>query len=881
MLPRSLLTRCPCLRLVSCRVRLCSFYIGSSTVVPRRDYGGIQHTPVRRAFPLTSHHHHNGNNSGSSSSHGGAAAGHRGRSSAVQDTDEAVTKIRNIGIVAHIDAGKTTTTERMLFYAGVTKRIGDVDSGTTTTDFMKEEADRGITIQSAAVSLQWRQHDINLIDTPGHIDFTVEVERAMRVVDGVVALFDASAGVQAQSYTVLQQSRKFHVPLLAFLNKMDKYNADFAMSVASIREKLQVEPLLLQVPLHDEDGSFAGVVDVIEQTACRFGGESGSEVQCTPLDNVAASAPSDQRQQSGDAARAVDHELLHVARSMRKARHDLVTQLTSIDDALSERFIELLDATDGDEAEAERRLPASALRAAVRRCVVQPSRGRQPLIPVLCGASRRDQGVQPLLDAVTYYLPSPTDRHLTGLTRDGLPVPLPPASAAPTVSTVALAFKVMHTLHPGKGQRLPLVFLRVYSGKITPRMQLENHSRGKHEVVEKLYVMHANQPVEVPYLAAGQIGAAFLVHTYTGDTLFAHPSLHVLQAKQHVKRGDVKEEVYTLEGIDAPPAVISFSIEAATRNQVELLKNALAELTREDPSLRVSENEQGTMVVSGMGELHLEIMMSRLTNEYQVKCRLLRAIIEYRETLRATQTTEKHVGLYNELPYAECSLELRPLLEDGERCGSGDFCRFRIDDALVESYLASSSQQRGGGSNGASSNARTSDVRNAKEELRVIALAFQSAVEACMRLGPFAGLPMHGVEVVLTGFRKTAGSQLQEKALSSVARAVVLDVLRATRKDDLALLEPMMEVEVHLSEPTYIGNVVSSLNEHKAVTVDVQEDGRSVKAIVAMRNTLRYTMELRKAVKGHANLFMKLHHYQVLEEKTVIARVLKNLGIVE
>ncbi|KAG5499939.1 hypothetical protein GH5_04078 [Leishmania sp. Ghana 2012 LV757] len=791
---------------------------------------------------------------------------------AVGEADATVRKVRNIGIVAHIDAGKTTTTERMLFYAGVTKRVGDVDSGTTTTDFMKEEADRGITIQSAAVSLRWRDHSINLIDTPGHVDFTVEVERAMRVVDGVVALFDASAGVQAQSYMVLQQSRKYQAPLLAFLNKMDKYNADFSLSVNSIRTKLQLEPLLLQIPLHAEDGSFAGVVDVVEQVACRFAGDHGFQVRRTDLSNLSASPMSE-----GDGGSATYHELAHLVRSMRKARHDLVTQLTAADDALSEALIEQLDATDGDEAEAERRLSTAALRAAVRRSVLHPPRDRPPLIPVLCGASRRDQGVQPLLDAVTYYLPSPSDRQLTGLTKGGIPVPLPPASASPTVPTVALAFKVMHMVHPGKGQRLPLVFVRVYSGKIIPCMRLDNNSRQKSEVIDKLYVMHANQPVEVPHLEAGQIGAAFLTHTYTGDTLFSQPSQHLLQAKQHVRRGDVKEEVHTLEGISAPPAVISFSIEAATRNQVELLKNALAELSREDPSLRVRENEQGTVVVSGMGELHLEIIMSRLANEYQVKCRLLRAIIEYRETIRATQSVERHLCLLNDLPYAECSLELRPLLQNGEHCDPKDQCRFRIDSAFEEEFLSVERQRQGGGF---SSRVRMTDVRSAKEELRILAVSFQSAMEACMRLGPLAGLPMHGVEVVLTYFRKTAGSQLQEKSLSHVARSALLSVLKATRKGDLALLEPMMEVEVHLPDPTYIGNVVSSLNEHHALTVDLQEDGRSVTAVVAMRNSIRYTMELRKAVKGHANMFVKLHNYRVVEEKAVLTRILKNLGIV-
>lgn len=776
----------------------------------------------------------------------------------------AVDRIRNIGIVAHIDAGKTTTTERMLFYAGVLRRVGDVDSGTTTTDFMKEEADRGITIQSAAVSLRWKDAAINLIDTPGHVDFTVEVERAMRVVDGVVALFDASAGVQAQSYTVLQQSQKFDIPVLAFLNKMDKYNADFDMSVSSIRTKLQVEPLVLQLPYRGEDGSFIGVVDVVEQKAFRFLGDHGSTVD------------------SVDLATTTDPEFQYILRLMRAARHELITHLTGRDDVLSEQLIEQLDATDGDEEAAELQLPASALHGAVRRCLLKPSKSQIPVVPVLCGASRRDQGVQPLLDAVNAYLPSPLDRQLHGFSRDGLPVPLPPPSAEPTVPTVALAFKVIHAMHPTKGQRLPLVFLRVYSGRLVPRMSVQNRSRDRSEMVEKLYVMHANEPVEVPHLRAGEIGAVFLPHTFTGDTLFALPSHHLLQAKQQLKTGEAKEEVYTLEGIDTPPAVLSYSVEAATRNQIELLRNALAELTREDPSLRVSESDQGAVIVSGMGELHLEIVMSRLANEHHVKCRFLRAIIEYRETVRELHCAEKLTVMLNELPYAECSLALRPLLEDGVQCSAQARCRFLIDKDFVELYKAS---QAGGGQGGSSAGAprgsRLNDVRNAVEDLRVITSCFEAAVETCMRLGPLAGLPMHGFEVVLTSFRKIAGSPLQEKTLQGVARDAVLQLLKSTRKSNLALLEPMMVVEVSLSEPSYAGSVVSSLNEHRALTIDVSEDGRTLRAVVAMRNTLRYSMELRKAVKGHANSSMHLHHFQVIEDKAVIARILKNLGITE
>ncbi|ESL10360.1 elongation factor G2-like protein [Trypanosoma rangeli SC58] len=396
-----------------------------------------------------------------------------------------ILRMRNIGVVAHIDAGKTTTTERMLFYAGVLKRVGDVDSGTTTTDFMKEEMERGITIQSAAVTFQWRNHSIHLIDTPGHVDFTVEVERAMRVVDGVVALFDASAGVQAQSYTVLRQSRKFGIPVIGFLNKMDKYNADFKMSVETIRRKLEVEPLLLQLPLLYEDGSFEGVIDLVEMQACRFGGNHGVDVMKQDL-------------------RLPGFEPAHLLQAAVVARHELISTLTTLDDPLSDAVIALLDQTDGDEQKAEELLPCDQLRAAIRRQTLRQGVLR-PVMPLLCGASRRNQGVQPLLDAVADYLPSPLDRPLTGYARDGEVVPLPPVSAAPSAPVVALAFKVTHATSP-KGRRQPLVFFRVYSGKITPRMTLVNNNCNRHESPEKLYVMHANHQVEVPHLVAGEIG---------------------------------------------------------------------------------------------------------------------------------------------------------------------------------------------------------------------------------------------------------------------------------------------------------------------------------------------------------------------------------------
>ncbi|EKG06244.1 elongation factor G2-like protein, putative [Trypanosoma cruzi] len=763
--------------------------------------------------------------------------------------ESSIARMRNIGVVAHIDAGKTTTTERMLFYAGALKRIGDVDSGTTTTDFMKEEMERGITIQSAAVSFFWRNHSIHLIDTPGHVDFIVEVERAMRVVDGVVALFDASAGVQAQSYTVLRQSRKFGIPVIGFLNKMDKYNADFKKSVESIRDKLEVEPLLLQIPLQSEDGAFEGVIDIVEMTACRFGGTHGLDVEVKDL-------------------RLLDSEPVHIVQAALIARHELISTLTKLDDPLSDAVIALLDQTDGDEKRAEDLIPSDLLRAAIRRQTLRQGVPR-PAVPLLCGASRRDQGVQPLLDAITYYLPSPRDRPLTGYARDGKIVPLPPATSAPSVPVVALAFKVTHATSP-KGRRQPLVFFRVYSGKITPNMTLVNNNCNRHENLEKLYVIHANRQLEVPHLVAGEIGAAFMQSTKTGATLFRAPQ------QVHLDADHTKNEIFTLEGIQPPPPVISFSVEAATKQQIPLLEAALQELSFEDPSLCVHKNDFGQMVLSGMGELHLEIVMSRLEHDYKLKCRLLRAIVEYREVVLEAVELLHGIGMYNELPYVECSLRLQPLLEEDGFCDPGQCCSFVLDETLTEKYLAGAAGSRN------DRRRRMEDHhRNVKEELRIITDVFSRAVTDCSHMGPLAGLPLHGVRVALLEFKKLGGTQLSEGPLQQAARSLVLELFRSVSKANLATMEPMMEVEVHLSEAAYIGGVVSSLSERKAIAVDIQDDGRSVKAIVPMRNIVRYTMELRKAVKGHASLYARLHHYRVIEEKAVLSRIMKNLGIYE
>lgn len=826
------------------------------------------------------------------------SSGPLGKRSGDDGLNALIPLIRNIGIVAHIDAGKTTTTERMLYYAGVTKRVGDVDSGTTTTDYMQEEMERGITITSAAVSLAWKGHSINLIDTPGHVDFTVEVERALRVVDGVVALFDASAGVQAQSYTVLRQAQKFGTPVIAFMNKMDKTNADFKMALRSVETKLGVEPLLVQIPLLAEDGNFEGVMDIIDGNVLRFDGANGDIISCS---SIASAVP-------------------HLVDTAADARHTMLAQLSARDDTLSELLIHALDKADGDELRAEASLASNDIKAAIRRHVAAAPAagsygsaqyakrsGRRQLVPVLCGASRRNIGVQPLLDAVLSYLPSPIDRkNLVGFAEDGSEVPLPVPSNHQTCPTIALAFKVIH--QPGaKGNLDPLVFFRVYSGKVGPRTRLVNHShpQRKTETIDKLFVMHANNAVEVPLVSAGNIGAAFLPNTKTGDTLYAAPVIQRLYERGSASARDNPAEVElpirTLEGIDAPPPAISFSIEAANSRQIPLLEEALTCLEKEDPSLRTSKNEFGQLIISGMGELHLEIIMSRLDREYQVKCKLLRAIIEYREALAHNRAIKSVTLVHNELPILEVDVvwevDIGPLVlpgVDSQIESSDEGASTDVEDKSVVSPLAkasvvmhnscredfvAASQSSGGVTGGTRGGTSEKAVAEVHADMEGILRCFQEAMEECCRSGPIATMPVVGTRLVITRAVKRT-PVLTDKLLLPAARSAISTMMRRQlRPDDFRVLEPMMAVEVHLTEATYVGAVVSSLNEKNAVSVDILEDGRSVAAVVPMRNVVRYTMDLRKTAKGNANFFTKLHHYRQVEDKVVLQKILKNLGV--
>lgn len=928
----------------------------------------------------------------------------------------------------------------MLYYAGVVKRVGDVDAGTTTTDYMKEEMERGITIQSALVTLQWRNHSLYLLDTPGHADFTVEVERSVRVVDGVVALLDASAGVQAQSYTVLAQSVKYGVPVIGFINKMDKSNADFWMSVRSIQVKLQVEPLVLQLPLQGEAGELTGILDLVQLQCYEFHGEHGELVRTTPLFPTASCPPQgeggigtpsaedgEKKKNPSDIPGSTNISEEDRRRALEH-RHQLLTQLTAVDDALSEQLILALDETDGDEEAAERRIPAEAIQAAIRRAVVRPppassnksqreGRPRRFLVPVLCGAARRDFGVQPLLDAIVDYLPSPMERVVTGWSQSKAPVSMPPlppallqrsATAQAVVSTdvllrcplLALAFKVCHTTNPATGKREPLVYIRVYSGVLRSAQSgmgqrvLLNRSKQVEEKVGPLYVLHANTPIEVKELRPGEVGALFLKKTYTGDTLYAPPMAGANPS--HAKRGPATipsrpppqtfrkpdptsasaaaekrkeelvkevaggrggggdghsgaavpqdeanydaedEEVFLLEGIDTPPPVLSYAIEAATPAQSQALDTALAELLREDPSLSSNQDDYGNRVLHGLGELHLEIALSRLRHEYDLDCRLLRAIVAYRETLIEPRHVEKMVVTHQGAPFAEitlsavplhCEEELRAALsktqsdnkqtaaaadtaaegdewDDPERYDSNAMPQFCVSSEALVSMVAPA-----GSSTSPPHPLRLDEKKNLREWHRALSAGFGKSVEEVCRMGPLAGMPLHGVLFTLQSFRRlgagegsaTASLPPDERVVAAVARNVLLPLMQgktgeveysnssssssspspaaaAPATAGTGILEPIMLIEVHLAEDGYVAEVIRCLNERQALWIDCTSQERTVLAHVAMRFLGKFSSELRAAVKGHASLSMQLHSYRLITDKTVQHQILQSRG---
>lgn len=707
-----------------------------------------------------------------------------------------ISKIRNIGIMAHIDAGKTTTTERMLYYSGYIRALGDVDDGDTVTDFMAQERERGITIQSAAVTFDWKSHRINLIDTPGHVDFTLEVERALRVLDGAVAVFDASAGVEAQTLTVWRQAEKHHVPCVCFLNKMDKSTADLGFSIQSIREKLKANPVLLQIPI-GSGKNFTGVVDLITNQKLiwkqKSVGNDGRAYEVKPLNEL------------DDAA---------VLQEAKEARSALIEQVADLDDEFAELllndFIENLDA-----------VPSIKLQAAVRR-VTLSRKG----VPVLLGSSLKNKGVQPLLDAITAYLPAPNERHhdLVQWYKDDL---------------CALAFKVLHDK-----QRGPLVFLRIYSGTLKAQTAVHNINRNSTERMSRLLVPFADQYVEIPSMPAGNIALTVgLKQTVTGDTIVlskasAAAAAHRAQDKADTgkKRGEHASVI--LSGVEVPDPVFFCTIEPPTMAKQADLENALNCLQREDPSLKVRvDPDSGQTVLCGMGELHIEIIHDRIRREYGIETHLGPLQVAYRETIvqhvSTTDTLDRAIGERRHVVTVE--LSVRPAADMG---GS---CQVEFEEQTVQ---------------------LSPEMKEAVE----------NGVHSSYLQGPLLGYPLQDVSTLIQSVHVESGT-----SLAMVSACVSRCMLKALKLAGGQVLEPVMSLEVTVGED-YLGLVLGDLAQRRGTVRDIQSrhDNKVLLATVPLAEMMGYSTILRTLTSGNATFSLELDSYEAMnlqDQNTLLKRM--------
>ena len=669
-----------------------------------------------------------------------------------------IEKMRNIGIIAHIDAGKTTTTERMLYYTGKSHRIGEVHEGAATMDWMVQEQERGITITSAATTCVWRDHAINIIDTPGHVDFTAEVERSLRVLDGAVGLFCAVGGVQPQSETVWRQAEKYHVPRLAFVNKLDRAGADFFRTVEMMRARLGARPLVVQLPVGNAE-SFCGVIDLLYMQALLYTEDTpGATFQITDI--PAASV-----------AQAHEYHLR------------LIEELAEYDEDILEKYL-------GEEP-----VPAVFLARAIRRATI-----RSQVTPVLCGAAFRNKGVQPLLDGIVDYLPSPVDvPAITGMAAGAAePVSRHASDDAPCA---ALAFKVM--VDPYVGQ---LVFVRVYSGILTAGSSVYNPVRGRRERIGRLVRMHANKREEVQELRAGDIGAVVgLKQTVTGDTLCD-------EAHQIV-----------LESMTFPEPVLAVAIEPQTKADADKLSVSLHKMAQEDPTFRVyTDEDTGQTIMAGMGELHLEILVDRLAREFHVAAHVARPQVAYKETIRRHAEGEgkfvRQSGGRGQ--YGHVKLRLAPLPR-----GDG----FAFDNAVVGGVIP-------------------------KEYMPAI----QAGVVEAMQHGSVAGCPVVDVQVsVYDGsYHEVDSSELAFKIAASLAFKEI------TRKAEPFLLEPLMDVEVVVPEAS-MGDVLGDLNSRRGKVYGLAEQAgaKVVRAHVPLAEMFGYATALRSRTQGRATFTMQFALY--------------------
>lgn len=682
-------------------------------------------------------------------------------------------KYRNVGIIAHIDAGKTTTTERILFYTGKTHRIGSVDEGTTVTDWMAQERERGITIVSAAVSAEWKGYQLNLIDTPGHIDFTAEVQRSLRVLDGGVVVFDAVQGVEPQSETVWRQADRYGVPRICFVNKMDRVGASYERSIESIRQRLGANPIAMQLPIGSE-ASFKGMVDLLEMKAVLFDDELGKEPKIVEI-------PADFVQQ---------------AEEMRRV---MVEKIAETDDDLTIKYLE------GEE------ISVPELKAALRRAVLAGK-----ACPVYCGSSLKNKGVQPVLDAVIDYLPSPLDIPAVRGTSTDNPEEIIELPADDNAPLSALVFKIVTDPYVGR-----LAYFRVYSGVVTQGTMVNNSTKGKRERIGRLIRMYADRREDIEEVRAGDIAAALgFKESFTGDTLCDSKSL-------------------VLESISFPEPVITIAVEPKTTSDQEKMSEALRKLSEEDPTFRVRSDEAtGQTQISGMGELHLDIIVDRMMREFKVQANVGKPRVAYRESI--TRRVEKVDYKYAKQSggrgqYGHVVISLEP----GER-GSGVVFENNIVGGVIP-----------------------------KEYIPAVEKGIREAAES----GVLAGYPVVDLKVSLFdgSYHEVDSSEMAFKMAASMA------FKEGVQRAGAVLLEPIMKVEVVTPEE-YLGDVIGQLNSRRGMIQGMEMrpgNAQAVSAMVPLGEMFGYATELRSATQGRGVFSMEFNHYAPVSE-AVAREILKS-----
>lgn len=680
---------------------------------------------------------------------------------------------RNIGIIAHIDAGKTTTTERILFYTGRVHKIGEVHDGAATMDWMAQEQERGITITSAATTAQWNNHRINIIDTPGHVDFTVEVERSLRVLDGACGVFDAKGGVEPQSETVWRQADKYSVPRIAYVNKMDIVGADFLMCIDQMRTRLGAKAVAIQLPIGAED-TFKGMIDLVENRAIMYADDLGTTSETSEI-------PEDMKEIAA------------------KFRTELLEAAAEADEDLMVKYL------DGEE------IGVAELKAAIRKgtCAVQ-------LFPVLCGSSYRNKGVQPMLDAVVDYLPSPLDvPAIKGVTEAGDNIERHSSDEEPFS---ALAFKIMTDPFVGK-----LSFFRVYSGTLSSGSYVLNSTKGKRERIGRIVQMHANHREEIEMVYAGDIAAGVgLKDTTTGDTLCD------------------EKHVVILESMDFPDPVISISIEPKTKADQDKMGVALGKLTEEDPTFRTfTDQETGQTIIQGMGELHLEIIVDRLRREFKVECNVGQPQVAYKETI--TQRVEQEGKFVRQSGGRGQYGHVKVIIEPLERGQGYVFENKTVGGSIPKEYVP----------------------------------AVDEGVHEALQNGVIAGYPMLDVKVTLYdgSYHDVDSSEMAFKIAGSMA------LKAGAVKAGPVLLEPIMKVEVTVPEE-YMGDVLGDINSRRGRVegMDARANAQVIRGYVPLSEMFGYSTSLRSRTQGRGTFSMEFHAYEEVPKSIGQEIIAKNKG---